>query len=85
MKRWEGSSKDIFTNLSTTYGKDYVLMLIDQLKMYVHYFTIQLQHIAPQESKPLCGFHGPFGTTFSDEDDHFMEDFGQDLFFLDHI
>ena len=60
-------------------------MLIDQLTMYVHSFTIHLQHIAPQESKPLCGFHGPFGTTFSDGDDHFIEEFGQEMFFLAHI
>ena len=67
------------------YGKDCALMLIYQLKMYVHSFTMHLQQIAPQERKPLYGFHIPFGTTVSDGDDHFMEDFGQDMFFLDHI
>ena len=76
---------DLFTNLSTIYGKYCVLMLIDQLKMYVHSFTIHLQHISPQESKPLYGFHGPFGTTFSDGDDHFIEDLGKDMFFLAHV
>ena len=60
-------------------------MLIYQLTIYVHSFTMHLQHIAPQESKPLYGFHGPFGTTFSDGDDHFIEDFGKDMFFLAHI
>ena len=85
MKRWEGSSKDLFTNLPTIYGKDCVLMLIDQLTMYDHSFAIHLQHIAPQGSKPLFGFHGLFGTTFSDGIDHFLEDFGQDLFCLAHI
>jgi len=42
MEKWEGSSMDLFTNLSTTYGKYYVMMLIYQLKMYVHSFTIHL-------------------------------------------
>ena len=71
---------NLFTNLSTIYGKDCVLMLIYLLTMYEHSFTMHLQHLYPQESKPLCGFHGPFGTTFSDGDDHFMEEFGQDIF-----
>ena len=85
MERWEGLSMDLFTNLSTTYGKDCVFMFVYQLTIYVHSFTMNLQHIAPQERKPLCEFHGPFGTTFSDGDDHFMEDFGKDMFCLDHI
>ena len=42
MKRWEGSSKDLFTNLPTIYGKDCVLTLIDQLTMYDHSFAIHL-------------------------------------------
>ena len=49
--------------------------------MYVHSFTMQLQHIAPQERKPLFGFHGPIKTTFSDGIDHFLEEFGN-FFFL---
>ena len=82
MERWEGSSMDLLTNLTIIYGKDCVLMFIDQLKMYVHSFTMHLKHIAPQESKPLFGFHGPIGTTFSDGNDHFMEDFGKNMFCL---
>lgn len=85
MERWEGSYMDLFTNLSTIYGKYYVLILIDQLKMYVHSFTIHLQQFFPQKSKPLFRFHGPFVTTFSDGINHFLGDSGQDLFFLGHI
>ena len=85
MERWEGSSMDLFTKLSTIYSKDYSLNLIDKLTMYVHFFTIHLQHIAPQGRKPLFGFHGPFGTTFNDGIGHFLENFGQDFFFLVHI
>ena len=76
MEKWEGSSMELFTNLSTIFGKDCVLMFIYQLTTYVHSFTIHFQHTAPQESKPNFGFHGPFGTTFSDGDDHFIEDLG---------
>ena len=64
------------------YNIDCVLMLIYQLKMYVHSFTMHLQHIAPQESKLICGFHSPFGTTFNDGNDHYMEDFGKNMFCL---
>ena len=85
MERWEGSSMNLFTKLSKIYGKYCFWMLIDQLKMHVHSFTIHLQHIPPQESQPLCGFQGPFGTTFSDRDDHFIEDIGQEMIFLAHI
>ena len=85
MERWEGLSMDLFTNMATTYGKDCILMFIYQLTIFFHSFTVHFHHIAPRERKYLCGFHGPFGTTFSDGDDHFMEDFGQDVFFLDHI
>ena len=76
---------DIFTNLSTIYVKDCILMLIDKITMYVHSFTIPLQQIAPQESKPLFGFHGPIKIKFSDENDHFMEDLGKNMFCLTPI
>ena len=82
IKRWEGSRMDLFTNLSTIYGKDYVLMLIDKLTIYVHFLTIHLQHMASQESRPLFGFHGPIETTLSDRNDHFMEEFGKKHVFL---
>ena len=85
LTKGEGSYMDLFTNLPTIYGKDFDLMLIDQLTMYDHSFAIHLYHIAPQESKPLFGFHGTFGTTFSDGNAHFIEDFGKDFFFLAHI
>lgn len=42
MERWEDSYMDLFTKLSTIYGKDCVLMLIYQLAMYVHSFTMHL-------------------------------------------
>ena len=76
---------DLFTKLTTIYGKDCVLILIEKLNMYDHSFAIHLQHIDPQESKPLFGFHGPFGTTFSDGIGHFLEDFGQEFLCLVHI
>ena len=85
MEKWEGSSMDLFTKLSTIYGKDCVLMFIYQITIFVHSFAIHLQHIALQESISLCGFHGPFWTTFSDGDEHFIEDVGQYMFFFDNI
>ena len=60
-------------------------MLIYQLTMYLHLFTLNLQHIAPQESNPLFGFHDPIGATFNYGTNQFMEGFGQDMFFLVHI
>ena len=42
MERWERSSMDLFTKLPTIYGKGFVLMLIYQLTMYVHFFTMHL-------------------------------------------
>ena len=40
MERWEDLAMDLFTNLSKIYGKDFVLMFINKLIMYVHFFIV---------------------------------------------
>ena len=40
LERWEDSCMDLFTNLSTIYGKDFVLIFIYRQKIYVHSFTM---------------------------------------------
>ena len=75
---------DLNFSLLTMHGKKCISVLIGHFIDYLHYLTIYVQYIAPQEGKIIFGFHGHSRTNTYDGDNPSLHEFGQVCFYSCH-
>lgn len=85
-QKWEHISMDFITGLPKTQGKDSIMVVVDRLTKFAHFFAISTTHTAIQITdlffRDIFRLHGIPLRIVSDRDRKFMNVFWQELFRL---
>lgn len=85
-QKWEHISMDFITGLPKAQGKDYIMVVVDRLTKFAHFFAITTSYTAIQIAElffqEVFRLHGTPLRIVSDRDSKFMSVFWQELFRL---
>ena len=83
-QRWEEISMDFITGIPKSEGKDTILVMVNKLTKYAHFYCIQTTYKASQIaevfSKVIQKLHGIPKVVVSDRDPKFISNFWMGLF-----
>jgi hypothetical protein len=85
-QKWESISMDFITGFPKVWGKDCILVMVDRLMKFAHFFSIATDFSVAQVPdlffREFFKLHGLPKTIVSDKDSRFMRTFWQELFKL---